>query len=140
METNSVKNISSKLLPKSKNELINNSKDQQSLPTNPIKIFETNHPYIKYQQQLIVTEYWPKNKCKHCYGTGIYGRVTPNKITLPKIQPNLPCPCGSTIKYKKCCQKMTKKVYQKQGAIITCSCVGKAKLIIESKKIKEEKE
>ena len=28
---------------------------------------------------------------------------------MPKIKPNVPCPCGSGVKYKKCCGDLAKQ-------------------------------
>ena len=32
----------------------------------------------------------------------------------PKIKRNLPCPCGSGIKYKKCCLRKERKQFEEQ--------------------------
>lgn len=40
-----------------------------------------------------------------CYNKAMYGDckgVTPRRVA-PKIGRNQPCPCGSGVKYKKCC-------------------------------------
>jgi uncharacterized protein YecA (UPF0149 family) len=42
---------------------------------------------------------------KDLLGMNIEGYQEPERSTIPRIGRNEPCPCGSKLKYKKCCGK-----------------------------------
>ena len=79
-----------------------------------------------------MTGLWPDGQCKTCHGTGIIGTRAEKATRNPRIQPNLPCPCGSGKKFKKCCRKLVDEARKAHSVILTCSCVGWAKSLKET--------
>lgn len=117
----------------------------QNFPNTLSEILETNHPFIEYKQQIVVTTNWPNANCKQCYGTGYIGVLINKMDRIPKGRHrNLVCPCksvdenGKAKKYKHCCEKRVRQYKNSKNALLTCGCVGFAKSLKPEKKITEE--
>ena len=135
------------------NSLLNTSQNSETISTENLKkpkqkrwpstleeTLETNHPHFNVKHQVILSEFWPRNECKKCFGTGYthFADSAPNKHI--KIQPNKPCPCGSEKKFKKCCSKRVDELNRSKLIIFTCQCVGKTKNLeaVNTARFKEE--
>lgn len=122
--------------PKSLNSSMTLSKssteqNQISQPTTWSEILETEHPFVRYKKQIILTEKWPDKSCQDCYGLGYFGVVNKEPIQMLKLGRNQPCVCKSGRKYKNCCSKRVEEYKQSQGTLIMCFCVGSTSVFQE---------
>ena len=68
----------------------------QNIPPTPKEYLITN-PYGKIEKDVIDFRYSHLTKAER------EAKIVPVR-TKPKIRNNEPCPCGSGLKYKKCCK------------------------------------
>ena len=100
----------------------------RKLPTTSAEIFETDHPFIRFDRQIIAVKKWPNQKCKDCLGSGYLGVVTRKPIAV-KLGRNSPCKCGSGKKFKNCCLKRVEAYKRSISSIQLCYCVGFGKVV-----------
>ena len=94
----------------------------------PQEVIKNGIPYVRYKDQVIVTERWPAPRCK-CKGAGHYGLLAPKKLVNKiKLGRNDKCFCGSDKKYKKCHLEEAQRLEQSGYRILLCRCVGKAEM------------
>ena len=105
--------------------------NKKSLPLTWSEVLETEHPFIRYKQQVIVTDNWPDQSCQDCYGLGYIGVVHKESTPMSKLGRNMPCVCKSGKKFKKCCMKIVNQYKSSQGSLATCRCVGSATTLKE---------
>ena len=75
----------------------------ESVPAIPVKISSNAHlSIVKMTYPELFEKALPKTEKKK-KNPQLTGRFT--KEPMPKIPRNKPCPCGSGLKYKKCCGK-----------------------------------
>ena len=101
------------------------------------ELLDSKRPYIKIDDQYIVTSKLPDPKCK-CKGLGYYGLLAPKGQAKKHydIPPNSKCQCGSNLKYKKCCQSKMDRLEKSGAHILSCYCIGRGELV-ENNFVKE---
>jgi hypothetical protein len=110
-----------------KSETISVPEQQTTKTLSTEEKIANGHPYIKYKEQVFLTEKWPNKKCK-CFGLGYLGVRRQQVQPKLEIQPNSKCPCNSGKKFKKCCEPLVLRMRMSGGAVLSCECVGKAEV------------
>jgi hypothetical protein len=94
---------------------------------------------FNYKGNVINTEKELNPKCSTCKGLGYTGKLVGHQPRVPAGR-NSKCICDSGKKFKNCCLEKIENMRRETNTLITCKCMGMARLSIndEQKNALEE--